>query len=143
MKRLIEKILLLSLLITLPIPIYTENNYEKINRDQAENWLKSITYEELLDFIIKWDYIEHTSPNFIFPRYVAIIDDNDIYLQPESNTMIYTHGYLSYTFSTPQYEYKNIIPEKESNWQWHLIGYTATFLVSAVLGGWLGWEIAH
>jgi hypothetical protein len=126
-----------------PILIYGETNYEPLTKEQAEGWLKSITYDELLDFIIKWDYIEHTTPNFTFPRYVAIIKDNDVYLQPEFNLMTYTHGYLSYTFSVPQYEYKNIIPKKESNWQWHLIGYSSVFLVSVILGGWLGWEIAQ
>lgn len=126
-----------------PIIVFGESNYNPLTTDQAEGWLKSITYDELLDFIIKWDYIEHTTPDFNIPTYIAIVKGQDIFIEPEFKNSTYSHGYLSYTFTFPSYEYKNIIPKEESKWEIYLIEGLICTIGGAILGGWIGYEMGR
>lgn len=95
--------------------------YTAMTRDQAKAWLGSITLEQLEDFVIRYDYIEHSTPVFDKFTYLAIVTNRDVYVQPISPTVNFTIGNadlnLKYKIALPSFAYKGVIPDENHFWR--------------------------
>jgi hypothetical protein len=117
MRRLIVLALLLSLVVLSTLSAQKSPDakpYTPLTRDQAKAWLGSITIEQLEDFVIRYDYIEHSLPAFDKFTYLAVVTNRDVYVQPLSPTVDLTIGNaelnLKYKLALPTFTYKGIIP---------------------------------
>ena len=112
MKRLTAVILALTLAITLPLHVGA-NNYEKLTYDEADAWLHSITYEEVVGLVIDYDYIEHSIPVIITPPMTYIIVDRDLHINPLNGQKLFISigGVLSYAVTIEPEIIENFIPE--------------------------------
>jgi hypothetical protein len=65
----------------------------------------------LLDFVIKYDYVENVEPQVDFPRYVAVIVGNDVLLTPEDSEYLTRIGHLSYSITYPELKFPDLVPD--------------------------------
>lgn len=75
-------------------------SYERLTETEAENWLKSITMEELIDFVIRYDYVEHVKPEIVLPEY-RVIEADHLILDPTEKMNIKI-GHLEYDVELPE-----------------------------------------
>jgi hypothetical protein len=75
-------------------------SYEELTETEAENWLKSITMDELIDFVIKYDYVEHIKPEIVLPEY-RVIETDRLILDPAGKMNIKI-GHLEYDVELPE-----------------------------------------
>lgn len=84
--------------------------YEPLTREEADAWLHSITYDELLDFVIRYDYVEHATPEFDSPGYLALVVDDDLRVEPDGRARLRI-GHLEYRLRLPDMRFPDIVPE--------------------------------
>ena len=117
MRRLIDVVIILSL--TALTGPYSEENrqshdYTRLTKEEVENWLNSVSYDTLLEFIIKYDVIEHSVPCIEkFSYIVFITKDGDVVAKPQPEKIKIIIGVppdtLEYTVTLPEYVYPNMI----------------------------------
>ena len=114
----------------------TISAYEPLDREEVEGWLKSITVDELINFVIKWDFIEKSKPVITPFTWVAMIEGNDVLVKPVfpvgETAEIFIGGedtgFLHYGLNIEEIVFEDLIPES-SGIKW----YTVTLLVGAGL----------
>ncbi len=74
-------------------PLYA---YEPLTYEEADNYLDSITYDEVVEIIIDYDYIEHTVPKVTFPKTEYVLFETDLYIYPMDDLKI-EHSNFSWT----------------------------------------------
>ena len=124
MKIIKSTVMVLILFLIFTIGIAEE--FTPISRDEAEEWLKSVTYEELLDFIIQWNFVDNSIPYTEVPSAIAILDKKgNLYITYKEPVFIEI-GCLKYNFvmqdQTIERFYK---PEKGKRARSFLIGLLA------------------
>ena len=113
--------------ITLPLHVGADS-YERLTYDEADAWLHSITYEEVVQLVIDYDYIEHSAPVVVFPPMSYYIINRDLYVVPfnGTNMTIDIGSILSYTVMVNSEVIENFIPEPEKpeikTWPYVVIG---------------------
>ncbi len=95
MKKILSILLLTFIFIS---PLW---GYEKLTEDEAEQWLQSIEYSTLLDFIIDYDYVEHSKPEIDFPNKNYMLIDSDLVITPTEDMNI-SIGHLQYSVEQKQ-----------------------------------------
>ncbi len=116
------------------IGLAAETDYTPLTRDQARDWVMSnlrsgisgvdvpiLVHFDLLDFVIMYDYIEHTVPDVPTPEYTIIVTKDDVLLVPADGKVNWVlgsaeTGTLVYELSWPNYEFKDVLPRKKCNW---------------------------
>ena len=88
------------------------NEYQKLSEEEAENWARSITIEQLLDFIILYDYVEHAEPEITMPDYTAIIVDDDVVVFSEDSA-VFKLGHLEYELIIPETTFEGLVPKTD------------------------------
>lgn len=89
--------------------------YISLTKEEAKNWLKSITMDELLDFIIKYDEVEHAKPIFGTFDYTCVITGQSVYVIPVNPVTGLQIASLKYQIQLPTMQFKGVIPKQESN----------------------------
>jgi len=87
--------------------------YKQLSKEEAEQWLDSITFEELIDFIIRYDYVENTTPLIEFPVYIILIEERDVYIQYQDSMKIKI-GHLEYKAELESKKFEKIILEEKT-----------------------------
>jgi hypothetical protein len=80
--------------------ISATEEYEPLTPAEAEAWLRSIDLPELVDFVIRYDYVEHSEPVIEAPTYNVVIVGDEITLSPRDPLEL-TVGHLSYSIDLP------------------------------------------
>jgi hypothetical protein len=120
MKKLIALALILSLITLSLVSAETspDTAYTALTRVQARAWLESITLEQLEDFVIKYDLIEHSVPVIDKFTYLAIVSGPDVYVRPVAATTTMTIGIgensLKYKLELPSFTYTGLVPKPDS-----------------------------
>jgi len=86
--------------------------YEPLTRDQAYTWLQSITLDTMIDFVIRYDYVEHAVPEIEPPTLMAAVTGQDLTVFTETPGTIEI-GHLKYEFSTSSISYTGLIPKAD------------------------------
>jgi len=94
MKKLI--IILTVLFLIMPMANLKAEDYIPLTRMEVIEWLEGIEYDELLDYIILWDYIEHINADVMIPQVVCILDDKGNLYVNYNDLMTIEIGYLRY-----------------------------------------------
>ena len=120
-----------------PSPAPEAKPYVPMTRDQAKAWLGSITLEQLEDFVIKYDYIEHSVPVIDKFTYLAIVTGKDVYVQPLNPNVNLTIGNadlnLKYKLALPSFSYKDVIPSENHFWRDAGIGAGVGAVTTAII----------
>jgi hypothetical protein len=116
------------LLITVPTTAY-----EKLTETEAENWLKSITMDELVEFVILYDYVEHAKPDINLPEYRVIQTDEMLILDPADKMRI-SIGHLKYDVTLSERTVDWEPPEQKSCF-WPVVIGGGVGLGLGVIGG--------
>jgi hypothetical protein len=69
---------------------------------------------ELIDFIIKYDYVEHVIPIIPIPTYIAVVTENDILIVPEEEEMDLWIGHLHYVLTFSSQTFEDIVPASKT-----------------------------
>lgn len=88
--------------------------YKPLTREEAEAWLRSITLDELLDFVIKYDMVEHATPAFSSFDYACIVTERDVIVTPVEPTITMAVSSLQYRLALPTFKFEDVVPEVES-----------------------------
>ena len=105
---------MLALLIILLLTgfIQKANGYEPLTETEVEKWLGSVTFEELIDFVIKYDFVENTTPIVEFPNYIVVLHKRDIYIKYQDKMKVKI-GHLEYGFEFEDKVYEKFVPRKK------------------------------
>lgn len=82
--------------------------YDPLTEKEAENWLRSISLEELVKFVIKYDWVEHETPKVTWPKMYAVETKTKIQITSPSKLLI-SLGHLAYEVDTPVMEFPKSI----------------------------------
>lgn len=85
--------------------------YVPLTREEAEKWLKSITMDELIDFVIKYDTVEHSVPRFDSFDYVAVVSGRSVTVIPTPTVVQVDIATLQYQVTLPTLQFNDIIPQ--------------------------------
>ncbi|KKL06512.1 hypothetical protein LCGC14_2595280 [marine sediment metagenome] len=112
MKRWIIRILMLSIILLLVIGfVQVANAYEPMTESEVENYLGSITLEELFDFVIKYDLVEHTVPEVSGGDFIILLSGRDVYIEYQ-NKMKVKIGHLEYNLEMENKVYEGFVPRE-------------------------------
>lgn len=114
MLKLLKVLLIVGILLT--IVISNGFCYEPLTDEEITNYIKSLTWEELIIQIRLLDILEHDPPVFEKYRYIAILNDNDeLIVYPEKEVTMARHGHLFYQVYLPTFYFKDFeIPIKKN-----------------------------
>ncbi len=87
--------------------------YIPLTNQEAENWLMTITYQQLLDFIIAYDLVEHSIPQITPAKKLIFIEGRDLHIT-EQEPMRINIGHLEYEISTGDEIYPDFIPKRNT-----------------------------
>jgi hypothetical protein len=110
MKKLI---FIIILLVAFPIYANQSEQYTPLTYEQADNYLDSVDYDTVVDIIIEYDYIEHTTPKVTFPTTSYVLFETDLLIQPMSDLQI-NHGNFSWSIPLESNTIYNFTKEKSS-----------------------------
>lgn len=107
--------------------------------EEAEKWLQSITLEELINWVILWDFIEHSRPTLNI-NYITLLTDTDVLMvpKPENTDLIVGSGEKAFTYKIrlPTFTFKGILkPPIENRFGLGLgIGIGSGLIVGGLIG---------
>ena len=117
----------------LPIVAFTDD-YKPLTDTEVDNYLKTISYEQLIDEIRTFDLIEHSDPEIIFPERTIIIEGYNlhiIYGTPYIDIKI--ANYLQYHIPVEDEVLKDFIPKPENRFFDSVISSSAASLMGIML----------
>ena len=127
--------MLVLVLMIVPVLGLTDD-YIPLTKEEMNTWLFTITYDELLELVIKHDYIEHSVPRVTQPEAFVILDrKNDLYLSYPS-LMTIKIGYLEYNFRFETQVIEDFVPKKQTRRKTALLiggGFISGALLSIIL----------
>ena len=127
MKRLI--IILTVLFLIMPILNLRAEDYIPLSKMEATEWLGSISYDELLSYIIAWDCIEHAVPSVTVPQVTCLLDDKGNLYINFNDLITIEIGYLEYDFMIQDQIVEDFYSFKKDR------NKNALFFVGGVAGG--------
>ena len=138
MKKLIVVMLLLSLValstFSQAASPPADKAYVPLTRAEAETWLKSITMDQLIDFVIKYDEVEHSKPVFGSFDYVCVVSGLSVSVIPTNPTTDVKLATLGYKVQLPTMTFKDVIPKPQTHfWTGVGIGGAAGVIVTGVI----------
>lgn len=111
----------------------TISAYEPLTEDEATAWWSTITSEDRVQFIVDYDYVEHTVPSINGIQYTVIAAGQDIHMMPVGK-MVIEIGHLSYEVELPSMSWEGFIPEPAKTfWRDFGYGFLGGVLASTVL----------
>lgn len=69
-------------------PVIGQSEIRKLTKREVNAWLSAITYDQLLEHIIEWDYIERVTPIIVMPDMMYLLEDRDLYVYPLEDQMV-------------------------------------------------------
>ncbi len=87
--------------------------YTLLTYQEAHNWLITISYQQLIDFIIMYDLVEHSIPKITPAKKLILIEGRDLHIT-EQEPMRINIGHLEYEASTDDEIYPDFIPKRDS-----------------------------
>lgn len=109
------------------------HGYRPLTEAEADAWLRSVSYEELIRFVIRYDYVEHAEPEFGLPGFSAVVLEEDVVVWPEGPARL-AIGHLEYRVELPDLRFEGAAPEQErfSAWRPAAWGVAGGFVLGVV-----------
>lgn len=113
MLKLLKVLLIVGILLTISNIGFC---YEPLTDEEVTEYIKSLTWEELIIQIRMLDILEHEPPVFERYKYIAILNDKDeLIVYPEKAEYKARHGHLYYTVQLPTFYFPDFeIPIKKN-----------------------------
>ena len=113
-----KKLLIIILLLCM-FQVYA---YEPMTYEQADTYLTSITYDEVIDMVIDYDYIEHTKPSIAIPKITCLLLDEDLLIAYNEEIEVNISSF-SWEIPVPEQVIYNFIPDEPSpTWGYWVVG---------------------
>ena len=90
----------------------TNDEYEPLTYQEAHDWLLTISYKELLDFIIAYDVVEHSIPKITPAKKLILIEGRDLRIT-EQEPMIINIGHLEHEVRSEDERYTDFLPKQD------------------------------
>lgn len=100
--------------------------YDPLTEEEAGNWLQSVSWEELVQYVIKWDFVEHSEPEFSPINYSAVVMKDGsvmvIPVYPEGVDAWYLMigdpvvGFLHYRLQPHPMVFEDLVSREKRNW---------------------------
>ena len=87
--------------------------YIPLSYEEAQDWLMTISYQQLIDFIIAYDLVEHSIPQITPAKKLILIEGRDLHIT-EQEPMQINIGHLEYEISTSDEIYPDFIPKRNA-----------------------------
>lgn len=108
--------------------------YEPLTKEEADVYVTTVTYDDVLNLIIQYDYLEHTIPEVTFlPTTYVLMGEN---LLIDSEGMLISHGEFSYKIPIEQKTIYNFVEASNPTFAYALI-----FTIGVFAGGAIGYVI--
>ena len=102
------------LFLIVPMTVLAETKeYIPLTNQEAKNWLTTITYQQLLEFIIAYDLVEHSIPKITPAKKLILIEGRDLHIT-EQEPMRINIGHLEYEASTDDEIYPDFLPKRDA-----------------------------
>lgn len=92
-----------------------EVQYKPLTKAEAESWLKSITMDQLLDFVIKYDEVEHSKLVFTNFDYVCVVSGQSVSIIPVTPQIEVKLASLGYKVQLSTMTFNNVMPKQTSH----------------------------
>jgi hypothetical protein len=80
--------------------VRADEPYRPLTPEEAANWINSISDEELIQFVIDYDYVEHVDPVLSWPPVVAVLDRQRNLHVYYDGPIVLRIGHLEYELET-------------------------------------------
>ena len=107
MKKLGLVLVIAVMLLAIGNILYAES-YTPLTKEQADNYLGSVSYDTIIEMVIDYDYLEHTVPTVVLPRTDYVLYNTDLTIHYAEGLQI-KHGKLSYLLDIPDKVVYNFI----------------------------------
>lgn len=87
------------------------DEYTPLSYEEANAWLMTISYQQLIDFIIAYDYVEHALPVVTPAEKLILISGRDLHIT-EQEPMKINVGHLEYEIHAEDEVYPDFIPKR-------------------------------
>jgi len=85
--------------------------YTPLSYEEANAWLMTISYQQLIDFIIAYDYVEHALPVVTPAKKLILIEGRNLHIT-EQEPMRINVGHLEYEIHVEDEVYPDFIPKR-------------------------------
>ncbi len=110
--KVIKLIILIAVILLWIGFVQIASGYQPLTEKEAEEWIGSISFDELLEFVIKYDYVENVTPEVSGGDFIIVLSGRDIYLEYQ-NKMRVKIGYLEYDFELENKVYEDFVPREK------------------------------
>jgi len=117
------------------------SEYEPLSDKEVEKWLRSISLEQLIDFVKVYHFIENTSANVKIPPASYILADSDLYITYQEPVVIRI-AHLHYEFEIEDEIIKDFYTNKKKENRKRNIRTGIIIGIVSFLGGGLVFAIA-
>jgi hypothetical protein len=126
MKLLIASILLLLLLV---VPVVAEDKtplpsspdvaqkYVPLTREEANEWIASVPRDTLVDFVIKYDEVEHSGLLFSRFDYVCLVTGKTVTVVPVDSEVDVSLASLGFRVRLPTMNFPDVVPSQDHFWR--------------------------
>lgn len=87
--------------------------YIPLTYTEAHSWLLTISYQQLLDFIIAYDSVEHSIPKITPAKKLILIEGRNLHIT-EQEPMRINIGHLEYEVSMGDEIYPDFLPKRDA-----------------------------
>ena len=87
------------------------DEYTPLSYEEAQSWLMTISYQQLIDFIIAYDLVEHSIPQIMPAEKLILISGRDLHIT-EQEPMQINIGHLEYVIHSEDEVYPDFIPKR-------------------------------
>ena len=103
---------LIAPMIGLSTEIKKADEYTPLSYEEANAWLMTISYQQLIDFIIAYDYVEHALPVVTPAKKLILISGRDLHIT-EQEPMKINIAHLEYEIHAEDEVYPDFIPKRD------------------------------
>lgn len=139
-----KKLIVVVILILSTGAISAQEEYTPLTEEQALMWLQMISNEQLVQLVIRYDYLEHSNLYFQQISWGAVVEDDGtvtvfpVFPEGQDYQMARVglddrYSFL-YSVQMPVLKFPQLVPEaKCPKWRWGLIGGGIGFTLGVVV----------
>jgi hypothetical protein len=101
-----------------PLPSSPEasQKYVPMTREEASRWIASVSRDTLVDFVIKYDEVEHSGLLFSKFDYVCLVTGRTVTVVPVDSEVDVSLASLGFRVRLPTMSFPDVVPDQGHFW---------------------------